>query len=718
MRALACLAILVIPFVANAQDCVEYEDYYPDSGPIIGQLATQNKGSVAYSEGYAFVGNGGEVLVVDVSDPASPSIVSLVAVSGEARQIILENDILYVACDYSGLDIINVSNPLVPYIIHQEPTPGRPHDVALEDGVIFLAVAQAGVCTIDVADPSSPIYLDNLDLPGEEFGVAVRNSIAYLVSSGGGIYVVDASNPAELVSSEYIHAGDNILLHGIRIQGNYAYVANYGVYGSSTTGSLQIYNLQDPLSPELEGEVFTGGSAWAVSIQDRYAYVSDQQLGLFIVDTDDRESPTIIGWADVGASIYTCGFSEDYFYTNSGPSSGYTFQVIPRQCGPVFSVMPDGSGYYVTIQAALDSVPNESEVLLGNGEFTGPGNTDLDFHGKSVFLASLSRSPDSCVIDCQGTESEHHRGFHFQSSESSDAVIEGITIQGGYTDEGGAIKCEGGSSPTIRNCILRDNYATSGGALSCSEASEPYVEFTLMYFNEATTGGAIFAMNSLPSFSNCTISYNTSPAAGGAFMLYSAPMFENCIFSHNLVGPAVSGYESSPMLTCTDVVWNEGGDWVGCIADQQNQNGNFSNTPAFCDPESGDFRLQPGSPCLPDHNSCEVLVGALGEGDCAPTGVEEVPIDAGVALSAYPNPFNPHLTITFSLPADAKGSVVVHDVSGRHVRVLKDGQFTQIENEISWNGENDHGRDVASGVYFVRLITEEYQESKKVVLLR
>ena len=383
-----------------------------------------------------------------------------------------------------------------------------------------------------------------------------------------------------------------------------------------------------------------------------------------------------------------------------------------------FFVAPDGSGDFTSIQAAINAVPESGTVWLGDGAFYGNGNRDLDFHGKTLHLISESGDPSSCVIDCQGSESEHHRGFHFQSGEFSETIIEGITIANSYADEGGAIKCEAGSSPTIRNCILRDNYATSGGALHCSDDSNPQVEYTLMDSNEAATGGAIFSDSSAPSFENCTISYNQAPLAGAAFILYSTPSFENCILSHSIEGSAFYCVESNPILSCTDVVWNEGGDWVGCIADQQSQNGNFSNTPAFCDPENGDFRLQPGSPCLPEHNSCGVQVGALGEGDCAPSGAEELPSNSRVALSAYPNPFNPHLTITFSLPSDTHGSLVVHDVSGRQVRVLQDGQYTQGFNVVVWNGKDDHGIEVASGVYFVQLTTNKHQEAKKVVLIR
>jgi len=89
-----------------------------------------------------------------------------------------------------------------------------------------------------------------------------------------------------------------------------------------------------------------------------------------------------------------------------------------------------------------------------------------------------------------------------------------------------------------------------------------------------------------------------------------------------------------------------------------------------------------------------------------------------ISIQAFPNPFNPLLTVEYSIPSDIDGTLIVFDVSGRHIRVLTDGQFTRGANEIVWNGQDDHGQDVASGVYFVRLAAEEHQESKKVVLLR
>jgi len=688
MCPLALLAVLAIPFVAIAEECVNYDDYYPDSGPIIGHVGEVSNGSVVYSDGYAFVGSNSQVVVIDVSNPSDPGVVAQVSVGGSSRNIVLNGSILYVPCDYYGLDVIDVSDPLSPTVLSSTPTSGRPHDVTVQSGIAYVAIANAGVCVIDVTDPTTPVLLDEHDVPSEVFGIAVTGQYVFLAASGGGIYIVDAVDPNSLVDAGYLHAGDDIVLHGIRIIDNLAYVANYGYWPASDTGSLQIYSLEEPTNPALIGEVFTGGSAWSVSVNGRYAYVSDKYESLIVVDVSDPQAPEVLGWSDIGSTQYTYAFSEEHVYGCSG--SG--FYITPIQCDPGYIVDPYETGDFPTIQDAIDWVTVGSTVLLANGEYLGAGNRDLDLGGKWITIASQSGNPDSCIIDCQGTESEPHRGFLFHSGESFESVIEGITIMGSYTDEGGAIKCENGSSPTIRNCILRDNFATSGGAIYCE--------------------------NSSPVIENCTISFNESSIAGAAFLLYSNPTFENCILSHSIEGAAVFGYESNPLLTCTDVVWNEGGDWVGCIAEQQNQNGNFSNTPAFCNPESGDFRLQPGSPCLPEHNECGVIVGALGEGDCAPTGAEEVPVPDRVLLSAFPNPFNPHLTITLSLPVQAQGTLIVHDVSGRRVRLLKKDAFAHGIDEIVWNGKDDQGQDVASGVYFVQLVTDEYKESKKVVLLR
>ena len=612
----------------------------------------------------------------------------------------------HVAAMNEGLQLVDVSIPESPTIIGSIDTPDYANGLALQNDVAFIADRWGGIIIVDCSTPSSPQLIATVSVPGDAHDISIEGSLAYVADWGNGLTILDIHEPEFTTQIGTIDIPIGVVA-GVDVAGGFAYTACW-------TGGLAIVDVSSPTDPVLVSDIgLGGGMSNDVVVRDDFAYVSSQNVGLSIVDVSDPESPCIAGIAQINRS-YGVDVSDAYTIVVED-SDGL---MIYDGAYPVIFLSPDGTGDFASIQEAITHASPGWTICLRNGVYSGFGNRDLDFQGKDLILCSESSNPDSCFIDCQGEEQEPHRGLLLLSGETSEAVLDGITILHGYADEGGAIKLENESSPTIRNCVLKDNYATLGGALYCSGSSNPRVENTLMHSNEGDGGGAIACDNASPTFSNCTFSYNLSLGAGAAFLLYSNPIFENCILSHSVDGPAVFGYESSPELSCTDVVWNEGGDWVGCIADQQNENDNFSNTPAFCNPENGDFRLQPGSPCLPEHNSCGVQVGALGEGDCSPTVVEEVPSNARVALSAYPNPFNPHLTITFVLPADANGNLVVHDVSGRHVRVLKDGHFAQGKNEIVWNGKDDQGQGVASGVYFVRLVADEHQETKKVVLLR
>jgi len=73
------------------------------------------------------------------------------------------------------------------------------------------------------------------------------------------------------------------------------------------------------------------------------------------------------------------------------------------------------------------------------------------------------------------------------------------------------------------------------------------------------------------------------------------------------------------------------------------------------------------------------------------------------SLFNYPNPFNPATMIRFNAPAAAFVTISVFDLGGRRVATLFDGRIEAGEHQLSWNGETDAGRPVASGSYYVRL---------------
>ncbi|NOY89283.1 MAG: T9SS type A sorting domain-containing protein [FCB group bacterium] len=84
----------------------------------------------------------------------------------------------------------------------------------------------------------------------------------------------------------------------------------------------------------------------------------------------------------------------------------------------------------------------------------------------------------------------------------------------------------------------------------------------------------------------------------------------------------------------------------------------------------------------------------------------------------YPNPFNPSTEITFSLPAKSNITLAVYNMLGQKVTVLAQGMFQAGEHEVLWNGKNKNGKPVSSGMYFYRLQTDSYSETKKMILLK
>jgi len=461
-----------------------------------------------------------------------------------------------------------------------------------------------------------------------------------------------------------------------------------------------------------------------------------------------------------------------------------TVLIPARTFAATYVVRPDGTGDFPTIQEAIDATVDADTVELADGIFTGSGNRDIDYLGKAITVRSQNNDTETCVIDCEGTEADPHRGFFFQSGEGHESVLQAVTILNGYDDEvGGGIVCSG-SSPSIMGCTLTGNIAVlgcglfawnssptltsctfsgnggdlsshengEGGGLSCHESSLTLTD-CIFSENSAGSGGGIFSWNcalelqgctfsgnvategwetgigggmycyggslmltdclfrnntagwmggavvvwsiSIPTFTDCEFSANSAAIEGGAnywdqsspkltscvfhensavhnggaaYGHASSPTFTSCTFSENTagIGGALAGsyYSTSTLLgctfsrnraddgsgmscdensafmlydtiiafgvqgsavychdtgstvtgTCCDVYGNSGGDWVGCIEDQQASNGNFSDDPLFCDIYAGDLRLCANSPCLPEHSPCEELIGAHGEG--------------------------------------------------------------------------------------------------------
>ena len=107
----------------------------------------------------------------------------------------------------------------------------------------------------------------------------------------------------------------------------------------------------------------------------------------------------------------------------------------------------------------------------------------------------------------------------------------------------------------------------------------------------------------------------------------------------------------------------------------------------------------------------------VSEGDitAAPAEVAAVAVPT---IDAYPNPFNPMTRVRFEMPRSGHATVRVHDLTGRVVRTLVDGSRAAGSHEVIWQGRNDAGLPLASGLYLVQLRSADGVSSQKVVLAK
>jgi hypothetical protein len=208
-----------------------------------------------------------------------------------------------------------------------------------------------------------------------------------------------------------------------------------------------------------------------------------------------------------------------------------------------------------TIQAAIDGAEDGDVVIVKPGRYTGDGNRDIDFKGKVITVISED-GPNTCVIDCQGSKDDRHRGFFFHSGETADSVLQGFTITGGFVyNKGGAIYCCR-SSPSIRDSIIIRNTAREGGGIACLDSGVT-VSGCMITDNLATTcihywsedgcfgsGGGVAIINDYDTggaeLAHCIVTGNRASRYSGGICCGGNAALVGCTISGNRTGE--SGY--------------------------------------------------------------------------------------------------------------------------------------------------------------------------------
>ncbi|HPF34425.1 MAG TPA: right-handed parallel beta-helix repeat-containing protein [Candidatus Krumholzibacteria bacterium] len=341
------------------------------------------------------------------------------------------------------------------------------------------------------------------------------------------------------------------------------------------------------------------------------------------------------------------------------------------------------------------------DITQGNGVFT---NCRLHHNQARTVTMTLTASPlfEDCVLD------------HNNLDNASPYPYFNIGLQGV-------------NSPTIRGCTITGDGSHMSGGIAVWNASNAVIEGNDI--SGCGYGILCYSVGANPVIVGNTIWDNTihpdqvNWGFGVACNGDNAPVLtENVITGHWYGVAAINGgrpnlgnlENADPADDGHNTLQNNG--LGGAHYDF------YNNTP-LAQSAQNNFWTLPGEAGAEDCIVHQPDNAALGLVTFLPLGVvsavEHAPAaGALLAATAHPNPFNPRVEIRLSLARESHVNAVVLDAAGRRVRELFTGQVDGGERVLTWDGTDDAGRGVASGLYFYRAVAGAESVVGKLVLVR
>lgn len=357
-------------------------------------------------------------------------------------------------------------------------------------------------------------------------------------------------------------------------------------------------------------------------------------------------------------------------------------------------------------------------------------------------------------------------------------AIEGTVFEGNFSKSlGGAIYASRDGS-SVNAARFVENRAAGGGAIASTTTDFVIVDSDFEGNQGDVEGGAVWFGNSFAATANSVVNSrfyeNRTLGLAGAAIAIDQPSAVVDLVGCSIVANHAEGVDAvaagvavfrGTVQLYNSILWANTGT-TGSLEIQQIgrgvdativlEHGIVQGTdplttdlgpgpvsgedPMFMDVATGDLRLGSSSPAidagdatfLPAYQTedldgnprilgVEVDLGAY-EFTGVPTSVAGdggVPSRrVGAIQSAYPNPFNPRVTISFALDQDLPTRITVHDARGRLIRVLEDRLVPTGTHTATWDGTDENRRTVASGTYVVRMEAGNARDSRVVTLVK
>ena len=672
----------------------------------------------------AFLGTGGAVMAIDISDPANPVLINDdIRTHGFVRDIWYESETLYLACGRSGMEIWDVSdinNPVMlsrmDILYFDEATPVE--EIELYQDYAVLMCDWGYVHTVDISDPNNPeqlhfngqmgnpahhIYIDEfgtIHSTGAQYYLQLTIGAGGTLNSGGAReFIYGAGNLYGRENEAFVYYSGNMYILDLTLPGFPAWsitevtFTDIDVDGGTAylvnDDGFEIWDVSDFQNPYMMSSVaFQYGNE--LFIGEDYAYVSADHEGLRVIDISDPSSPQLVGQLSAyswtpnfdmangvgyvanGAVLYTIDISDPYGSAPEAmdniPTMGQTNDVAIMDD---LAFVADWTGGLRIIDitdpgniSALTSVPIQAwKVAAGNGYvYAVEANPNVS---DTLKIYNVS-DPSSPVMTAMLTLPESANDIEYQDGYVYIALQDsGLRIYD-VSDPDSPVEVSVVDLVWVRDVSVEGNMA---------------------YIASADWEGGLVSVD-ISDPENPAIQQIYNPS--GWFHPFNVGSSWPYAYASDIYGELYVFDVSDP----SNMIEMETLTLPGFIL-------NILPQDEFIYVSDGQAGIQ-------------ILENSL------ITGVSESsnPVSAASSVEAYPNPASGPVTLTLTLSESSFTRVNIFDITGKSVSILAEDEFDSGNHKITWNGTNDAGNRVPDGIYVYTVSAGAIKETGKIVIQR
>ncbi|MFH1372341.1 MAG: T9SS type A sorting domain-containing protein [bacterium] len=719
---------------------------------------------VVVEEHYAFCAMVSGVSIFDIADPSYPLLVSQTYLEHGGFSIAKSGDYLFVGMRSSGMEVLDISDPSVPVRIGRYETRCTGYAIAVCDNNVFLACGTR-IDILNVEDPSSPLFVDSFPLPGVEGYVPKDIEIngGYAFIAAGDVWIIDILSPSAPV--QVARYNTPFWATDLDIADNHLYVADQSGGLPPSFSALTILDIADPSLPRLVSSYTFDGNLFHVAVSDSYAFLGTGLSGVFILDVSDPESPMPVScYYTPGFALETVPFgdlllvihrpnnpptTDDYSVDLCGNreevSDSLTFCDTSCQYPDLilFDVtniqIPHFLGAYCESGYAVDLALTDTYAYVADvsGGITVVDIADPSAMRRLACINTITKVED--IVACGDY-------LYAASAESGFTVVDisepalpivlsrydspgwagGVAHQGQYAyvaDGPSGLLVLDVSSPHLpklagrfdtpdwaTDIIIRDSFAfvadrysglqvidISTPSLPVRVATYPSPGTEVLFNRIVSSGDYLYLSGGGPSFQIICVANPHQPVLAGVYTgvddISGLSASGNCVF--------LTTQRSGMQIIC---VSNPSSPF---LADRSNM------------PGSGHAIDAIGQQIyVADYYSLiamEILGGVCqGNPDRPCLGLP----DSYELHQNYPNPFNSCTIIEYDIRYHSFVDLSVYNLLGQRIMTLVQGHHPASRYTVPWNGTNDQGQPVSSGVYIYEMSADNSSKSKKMILLK